>query len=117
MLQRKRAWPLWNQNLRLVRNTCTPTDPKAPKHCAKDSPTEAAEEKHTGEKKTMKILSNLACRYKEHCSCSSSKGTYSSVTRLHMLYFFHVTDIFKLCRTQSYIIYMSQVEKNIQFAP
>lgn len=84
--------------------------------CKRFTETEAAAEKHTDEKKTTKILSNLVCCYEEHCSCSSSKGTYSSVTRLHMLYFF-ILQIDLRYVELNHIFYMSQVEKknNIPF--
>lgn len=80
--------------------------------CKRPTETEAAAEKHTDEKETTKILSNLACLYKEHSSYSSSKDTYSSVTSLHMLYML-VLQIYLSYVELNPIFYLSQVGKKI----
>lgn len=78
--------------------------------CKRFTETEAAAEKRTDEKETTKILSNLACLYKEHCSCSSSKDTYTSITTLHMLYML-VLQIYLSYVELNPIFYLSQVGK------
>lgn len=83
--------------------------------CKRFTETEAAAEKHRDETETTKILSNLACLYKEHCSCSSTKDTYSSVTTLHMLYML-ILQIYLSYAELNPIFYLSQVGgKNIPF--